>query len=155
MQFGFSSYSFFQHMRTDRMTLLDVIDWIADSDATHMEIATVSLCKELGKDTSTLDEDPKFVKEIGARAADKGITLSNFVVPADLLGDEADQQMARLKRHIDVAVVELDPQRACRMGGIARHVAGALAVADNPENFRPARRHSGTLRRAGVRAYDG
>lgn len=103
MQFGFSSYSFFQHLRTDRMTLLDVIDWIADSDATHMEIATISLCKELGEDTSTLDQDPQFVKEIGARAADKGVTLSNFVVPADLLGEEADQQMARLKRHIDVA----------------------------------------------------
>lgn len=103
MQFGFSSYSFYQHLRAGRMTLLDVIDWIGESDATHMEIATVSLSPEISNDTSTLDADPGFVQEIKKRAADRGVALSNLVVPADLLGENAERDMARLKRHLDVA----------------------------------------------------
>ncbi|GGM15004.1 MULTISPECIES: sugar phosphate isomerase/epimerase family protein [Micromonospora] len=107
MQFGFSSYSFYQHLRTGRMSLLEVIDWIGASDATHMEIATVSLSPEISNDTSTLDQDPGFVQEIKTRAADQGVTLSNLVVPADLLGADADTHMQRVKRHLDVAA-ELD-----------------------------------------------
>lgn len=107
MQFGFSSYSFYQQLRSGRMSLLDVIDWIAASDASHMEIATVSLSPEISNDTSTLDQEPQLVRAIKTRAEDQGVTLSNFVVPADLLGDNAEHDMARLKRHLDVAA-ELD-----------------------------------------------
>ncbi|WP_089154661.1 sugar phosphate isomerase/epimerase family protein [Micromonospora sp. NBS 11-29] len=103
MQFGFSSYSFYQHLRTGRMSLFEVIDWIAASDATHMEIATVSLSPEISNDTSTLDQDPEFVREVKTRAADQGVTLSNLVVPADLLGADAERHMQRVKRHLDVA----------------------------------------------------
>lgn len=103
MHFGFSSYSFYQHLRTGKMTLLDVIDWIAASDATHMEIATVSLSPEISNDTSTLDQDAAFVQEIKTRAADQGVVLSNLVVPADLLGEAAQGQLERVKRHVDVA----------------------------------------------------
>jgi len=85
------------------MNLFEVIDWIAASDATHMEIATVSLSPEISNDTSTLDQDPALVREIRTRAADQGVTLSNLVVPADFLGDDADRHMQRVKRHIDVA----------------------------------------------------
>lgn len=103
MQFGFSSYSFYQYLRDGRMSLFDVIDWIANSDATHMEIATVSLSPEISNDTSTLDQDPAFVAAVKRHAASAGVTLSNLVVPGDLLGPRRDEQMARLKRHIDVA----------------------------------------------------
>lgn len=103
MEFGYSSYSFYQHLRTGRMSLLDVIDWIGSSDATHMEIATVSLSPEISNDTSTLDQDAGFVKEIKTRAADRGVTLSNLVVPADLLGENAPADLQRVKRHLDVA----------------------------------------------------
>jgi sugar phosphate isomerase/epimerase len=103
MQFGYSSYTFYQYLRDGRMTLLDVIDWIAESEGTHMEIATVSLSPQINNDTSTLDQDPEFVAAIKKRAADRGVTLSNMVVPADLLGSDAATSMARLKRHIHVA----------------------------------------------------
>ncbi len=105
MQFGFSSYSFYQQLRDGRMTLLDVIDWIAASDGTHMEIATVSLSPEISNDTSSLDEQPDFVRQIKTRAEDTGVVLSNLVVPGNLLGngDETAKSMARLKRHIDIA----------------------------------------------------
>lgn len=103
MQFGFSSYSFYQQLRAGKMTLLDVIDWIAENDADQMEIATVSLSPEISNDTSTLDRDPAFVQEIKKRAEDRGVVLSNLVVPADLLGENASKDMDRLKRHLDVA----------------------------------------------------
>ena len=86
MQFGFSSYSFYQYLRVGRMTLVDVIDWIEASEATHMEIATVSLSPEISNDTSDLPGDPALVAAIAARAAATGVTLSNLVVPGDLLG---------------------------------------------------------------------
>ena len=106
MQFGFSSYSFYQRLRDGRMTILDVIDWIAQSEGTHMEIATVSLSPEISNDTSTLDRDPALVAAIKARAADQGVTLSNLAVPGDLLSAdpaEVASNMDRLKRHMDVA----------------------------------------------------
>ncbi len=105
MQFGFSSYSFYQHLRTGRMTILDVIDWIAASEGTHMEIATVSLSPEISNDTSTLDQDKSLVSAIKERAAGSGVALSNMVVPADFLGsaEEVQGSVDRLKRHIDVA----------------------------------------------------
>jgi len=103
MQFGFSSYTFYQYLRDGRMSLFDVIDWIAASEATHMEIATVSLSPEISNDTSTLDQDPEFVRAIARHAQEAGVVLSNLVVPGDLLGPGADASMARLKRHIDVA----------------------------------------------------
>ena len=68
------------------MTILDVIDWIAASEGTHMEIATVSLSPEISNDTSTLDQDKSLVSAIKERAAGSGVALSNMVVPADFLG---------------------------------------------------------------------
>jgi len=105
VQFGFSSYSFYQYLRDGRMSMLDVIDWIAKSDATHMEIATVSLSPEISHDTSDLPSDAALVASIKQRAADTGVALSNLVVPGDLLGtkDEVAANMKRLKRHLDLA----------------------------------------------------
>ena len=105
MQFGFSSYSFYQYLRDGRMSLLDVIDWIAASDATHMEIATVSLSPEISNDTSALDRDTAMIAALKQRSADTGVTLSNLVVPGDLLGtpDEVAATKDRLKRHLDLA----------------------------------------------------
>ncbi len=105
MQFGFSSYSFYQYLRDGRMSLLDVIDWIAASDATHMEIATVSLSPEISNDTSDLPSDAALVADIKKRAADSGVVLSNLVVPGDLLGspEEVAATKERLKRHLDLA----------------------------------------------------
>lgn len=105
MQFGFSSYSFYQHLRSGKMTILDVIDWIAASEGTHMEIATVSLSPDISNDTSNLDHDKELVAAIKARAAEREVTLSNLVVPADFLGapEEVQRNVDRLKRHLDVA----------------------------------------------------
>jgi len=106
VEFGFSSYSFYQYLRDGRMSILDVIDWISSSEATHMEVATISLSSQISHDSSTLDQDADLVEAIRKRAADRNVRLSNLVVPADLVNDDAEvvaHHMNRLKRHLDVA----------------------------------------------------
>ena len=106
MHLGFSSYSFYQYLRTGQWSLADVVDWVGASEGDHLEIATVSLSPTLAEDTSTLDRDPAAVRALAQRCADQGVTLSNLVVPGDVLSDDPDEvaaNMARLERHIDVA----------------------------------------------------
>lgn len=105
MQFGYSSYTFRQYMQDGRMSLLDVMDWISASNATHMEIATVSLTGEM-TDDAELGADPELVQAIKAKAANSGLVLSNLVAPANFLtetAEECDANMGRVKRHIEVA----------------------------------------------------
>ena len=45
------------------------------------------------------------------------------------------------QRHVDVAHVDVDHAEAGRIGGVARDVAGALPVADDPELFGPSLSH--------------
>ncbi|MBG6240108.1 sugar phosphate isomerase/epimerase [Mycetocola sp. CAN_C7] len=137
MHFGFSSYSFYQQLRAGNMTLLDVIDWVSASDATHLEIATVSLSPEISNDTSALDRSPDLVRAIKQRAADNGVVLSNLVVPADLVGENRSADFERLKRHIDVAAelgICLFRHDVAKWGftvaSIAEHEALLLRAAD-------------------------
>ena len=106
MKFGFSSYSFYQKMQKGEMSLLDVFDWVAQSDGEHLELATVSLSEQMTSDTSTLDTDREFVAAIKAKAASTGVELSNLVIPANFMPptrEEFEYQMERVKGHIRVA----------------------------------------------------
>jgi sugar phosphate isomerase/epimerase len=107
MKFGYSSYTFHQYMSDGRMSLLDVMDWIAASpDGEHMEIATVSLSKEISNDTSSLDTDQDMIDALNAKSRATGVTLSNLVIPANFATDsteEYDRQLARCKSHLDLA----------------------------------------------------
>lgn len=96
MQLGVSSYSFAASMRDARMSILDVVDWVAQSDADHLEIADAGL----GHDLLT---EPDLVADIAGRAADKGVALANYVVGADFLDDDLDGQVATVRRHLEVA----------------------------------------------------
>ena len=110
MEIGFSSYSFYQHLRTGRMTILDVIDWVGESEGTHLELATgfltldASGASAAGADRD-LDQDPHLVSAIKQRAANRGVTLSNIACSANFLGDAVDvrRSVDSVKRHIDVA----------------------------------------------------
>ncbi|GAA2009999.1 sugar phosphate isomerase/epimerase [Nakamurella flavida] len=106
MQFGFSSYSFYQRLRTGDMTMFDVIDWVAASEGEHLEIATVSLSQDMTNDTSTLVSDPDFVAALGAKARAAEVPLSNLVIPANFLTDtpeDYEREMRRVQDHIRVA----------------------------------------------------
>ena len=106
MHFGFSSYSFYQKLRTGEMGLLDVVDWVAASEGEHLEIATVSLSQDMTNDTSTLVSDHEFVAALGSKARSAGVPLSNLVIPANFLTDtkeDYEREMKRVKDHILVA----------------------------------------------------
>lgn len=103
MKFGFSSYSFHQRLSTGAMTLFDVIDWIADSEGEHLELAAVYP----GADSPVpnADSDPAYVEKVVDHAAQRGVTLSNLAVGASLIGDDAEiaAEVERVKAHIDLA----------------------------------------------------
>lgn len=96
MQLGVSSWSFARSLQSGRMSILDVIDWVAASDADHLEIAVASL-------TADLPREPDLVAAIKRRAADTGVTIANYVVNADFRGDRAEAELVNIKSHIDVA----------------------------------------------------
>ncbi len=117
MQIGVSSYSFAQSFANGSMSILDAIDWIADSAATHLEIsiagfATPEIVSETGKGEASgngkvlgadLINHPALIAAIRKRADERGVTLSNYAVGADFRDADVDGQIATLKRHIDVA----------------------------------------------------
>jgi sugar phosphate isomerase/epimerase len=100
VKLGFSSYSFHQRLGTGAMSLTDVIDWVADSDGEHLELASIYP----GPDSPvpTLGSDPAFVARVRDHAAEKAVTLSNLAVGADLsTGDPAE--VDRVKAFVDLA----------------------------------------------------
>jgi sugar phosphate isomerase/epimerase len=96
MRLGVSSYSFLRSMTAGTMTIFDVIDWVADSDADHLELA-------VGMFGDDLPNDPELVAAIAERASDKGVELANYVVGADFRGDDLEAQVATVKSHLAVA----------------------------------------------------
>ncbi len=106
MKFGFSSYSFYQRLRTGQMSVLDAMDWVAQSAGDHLEIATVSLASEMGKDDSGFDTNEELHAALLAKSAATGVELSNLVIPADFVQDcvaDLETELARVKRYVDVA----------------------------------------------------
>ena len=97
---GFSSYSFHSKLSTGEMTLPQVIDWIAESEGEHLELAV------LGDDPDSpipnIASDPAYVDRIREHAAAAGVPLTNLAIGADLsTGDPA--QVARVKEYVDLA----------------------------------------------------
>jgi 3-oxoisoapionate decarboxylase len=103
MKFGFSSYSFHQRLRTGAMSLFDVIDWVADSEGEHLELASITP----GADSPVpnTDSDPAFVDKVAEHAAQRGVALSNLAIGASFLGDDAEvgAEVERVKAHVDLA----------------------------------------------------
>jgi sugar phosphate isomerase/epimerase len=96
MQLGVSSYSFARSLIAGRKTLLDVVDWTADSDADHLEIAT-------GGQLVDLRDEPDLVADLRGRADDRGVELANYVVGADFRSDDVEAEIAGVKAHLEVA----------------------------------------------------
>ncbi len=118
MKFGFSSYSFHQRLADGRMNLFDVIDWVAESEGEHLELAAIYD----GPDAPipNLESSPDFVDAVRSHAGKKGVVLSNLAVGAafdhpdparveaeiqrvQALVDLADRLGIRLMRHDVVA----------------------------------------------------
>ena len=96
MQLGVSSYSFAASIEAGRMDVLDVVDWVARSDADHLELAQTGL----GHD---LPAEPDLVAELGARAAERGVPLVNYAVAADFREGDLDAAVEGVLAHVEVA----------------------------------------------------
>jgi len=97
MKIGISSYSLQQAIRSGEMDIFGVIDWIADNGGEHVEIVPIGF---------DLIEDASLAGKIAAKAAERGIDVSNYAIGAQFLqpSDEAyENEIARVMRHVDVA----------------------------------------------------
>ena len=104
MKFGFSSYSFHQRISTGDMSLFDVIDWVADSQGEHLELAVLSNSAQ--NTIPTIESDPDYVRAVKTRAADRGVTLSNMAIGAVLAHDDPGEiaaEVKRVKAYVDLA----------------------------------------------------
>ena len=96
MKIGLSTYSLLAAIKKEEMTVLDVIDWIADNGGEHMEIVPYGF---------TLVDNLELADAVRERAADRGIELSNYSMPANFVQDtveEFEAEVDRLKEHVDL-----------------------------------------------------
>lgn len=124
MNLGVSSYSFSQCFARGEMDILDAIDWIAASNASHFELTGVGLVATVATleraapagswnpsdypDRSAniatdLVNQPALIAAIRDHAKAKGVPLSNYSVGADFRADDLPAEIARVKQHIDTA----------------------------------------------------
>lgn len=98
MHIGVSSYSFARSIAAGRTDLVGTIDTVAGLGASHLEIALA------GAGTDLIDS-PELVALLRERSRTVGLDLANYVVGADLSGDDAaaENEVARLAAHVDVA----------------------------------------------------
>ncbi|QNK58642.1 sugar phosphate isomerase/epimerase [Paenibacillus sp. PAMC21692] len=97
MKLGISTYSLFQATKTGEMSLLDVIDFIADIGGDHVEVAPLGI---------DLTDEPEMVQAICQRAADKKLEISNYSIVAEFGNkqpEELEEEIRRVKRHVDIA----------------------------------------------------
>lgn len=101
---GVSSYSFHQRLSAGTMDLFDVIDWVAHSDAEHLELAV--LADDPGSPIPNLASDPAFIEKVSAAVESAGIVLSNLAVGAAFWSTEPvdlPTAIARVKAYVDLA----------------------------------------------------
>jgi sugar phosphate isomerase/epimerase len=86
------------------MSLFDVIDWVADSQGEHLELAVLSNSAQ--NTIPTVESDPDYVRAVRTRAADRGVTLSNIAIGAVLAHDDPAEiaaEVKRVKAYVDLA----------------------------------------------------
>jgi sugar phosphate isomerase/epimerase len=102
VQLGFSSYSFYQRLSGGSMSLLDVIDWVADNGGQHLELAAVYPAAD--SPVPTPDSASAFVEAVRDRSAARGIPLSSLAIGARFdLESEVASEIRRVKDWIDLA----------------------------------------------------
>jgi sugar phosphate isomerase/epimerase len=97
MKLGVSSYSLYQAMQAGSMSLLEVIDWVAEIGGEHIEIVPLGF---------NFNDDPGLIEQIRERAAKAGIVVSNYAIGANFIVDSEEAyraEIARVKREVDYA----------------------------------------------------
>ena len=102
MKLGISSYSLNKRLRTEEMSLFDVIDWAKEHDCAHLELVPFSL--PLLKEDGTVDYD--YVKRVRDHAEKVGMPLSAFSLNACVIKptvDERKRELDRIRMYMDMA----------------------------------------------------
>ena len=102
MKLGISSYSLNTRLRTEEMSLFDVIDWAKEHDCAHLELVPFSL--PLLKEDGTVDYD--YVKRVRDHAEKVGMPLSAFSLNACVIkptADERKRELDRIRMYMDMA----------------------------------------------------
>ncbi|WEG13157.1 sugar phosphate isomerase/epimerase [Pullulanibacillus sp. KACC 23026] len=97
MKLGLSTYSLLRAMQSGEMTVLDVIQWVKEQGGEHVEIVP------LGYD---LVETPELIRQIKEKAAEQGLSLSNYAISASFIQEdrsEFEAEIERVKEHVDIA----------------------------------------------------
>ena len=96
MKVGLSTYSLVKELREEKMSILDVIQWIADHGGEHMEIVPYGF---------TVVDDEELADQIREKAAEVGIELSAYSLPANFVQETEEallEEVDRLKKHVDI-----------------------------------------------------
>lgn len=90
MKLGISSYSLYQALAAGEMNILDIMDWVAEIGAEHIEIVPFGF--DFG--------DPKLEDQIREKAAALGIDISNYAIGANFAVDNDEEYEAEIQRII-------------------------------------------------------
>jgi len=96
MKIGLSTYSLLNALKSGEMTVLDVIQWIADNGGEHMEIVPYGF---------TLVDNVKLADAVREKAKETNIELSNYSMPANFVQptkEAFDAEMVRVKEHVNL-----------------------------------------------------
>ncbi|MBO0958832.1 sugar phosphate isomerase/epimerase [Neobacillus sp. MM2021_6] len=96
MKVGLSTYSLVRELRAETMTILDVIQWIADNGGEHMEIVPYGF---------TVVDHEALADQIREKAASLGIELSAYSFPANFVQETEEaftEEVERIKKHVDI-----------------------------------------------------
>ena len=102
MKIGFSSFSFFDRVNDGRMSVREIIEWVAASGGDHLELATMTFSPKGGDEYWNLDDDDDLINAIRTNSRSSDVELSGLCIPANFLvsTEERQQQIERAKHHI-------------------------------------------------------
>ncbi|HBT72317.1 MAG TPA: sugar phosphate isomerase/epimerase [Lysinibacillus sp.] len=96
MKVGLSTYSMVKKMKQGEMNVLDVLQWVADNGGQHVELVPYEF---------TVVDNYELASQIKKKAAELGLELSAYSLPANFIHDTEEvflEEVERLKKHVDV-----------------------------------------------------
>jgi len=97
MKLGISTYCLYQKMKSKEMNVIDVIQWISDEGAEHVEITPVGF---------DLENDSELVDSILRKVRELNIEISNYAVGGNFITqtkEAYEHEIQRIKKHVDIA----------------------------------------------------
>jgi sugar phosphate isomerase/epimerase len=97
MKIGVSTYSLSRAIRTKEMSVLEVMEYIAEIGGQHVEIVPIGF---------NLNENPELIDQIRDKASQLHIEISNYAIGAnftDINEQEYEKEIERVMAEVDIA----------------------------------------------------